>query len=324
MNFHLSFPIQTFEQKINYTNKILFVGSCFAENIGETMERYKFDVKINPHGVLYNPASIGVALRRYIDNKALQEHELFFANECWNSWEHHSRFSNPDKQTCLTEINTSISSTYEYLKQADWLFITFGSAFVYKHNTSNELVGNCHKVPNKEFTKHLLGVDEIVSNYKEIIQQLQTLNPKLKIVFTVSPVRYIRHGVVENTLSKARLIEAVHTLILQHPNSFYFPAYELIIDDLRDYRFYKTDLVHPTEQAIEYVFEKLMDTSFDKETKLLFEKIKDILTAQQHRPFNSNTESHSTFKQLYLQRCKDLEKQHPYLNLENEKHYFEK
>lgn len=316
MKFHLTFPITPFEQKINYAHAFLFAGSCFTENIGETMQQYKFNVKINPHGVLYNPASITVALRRYIENKPMLENELFYANECWNSWEHHSRFSNTDKQTCLTSINKGISSAHDFIKNTDWLFITFGSAFLYKLNSTGELVGNCHKVPQKEFTKQLLSSAEIIADYKKIIQQLKALNSKIKIIFTVSPVRHISEGVVENNRSKARLIEAVHELTQQQDNTFYFPAYELVIDDLRDYRFYKTDLVHPNEQAITYVFEKLMTTVFDDETKQLYEKIKDIVTARQHRPFNTNTEAYHKFKAVITERCSQLQKEYPFLNLE--------
>ena len=316
MNFHLTFPIPPFEHKINYAHKLMFAGSCFAENIGEIMQLYRFDVEINPHGVLFNPASIAVALQRYIDNKAMQENELFFANECWNSWEHHSRFSNVDKQTCLTKINSGISSAHEFIKDGEWLFITFGSAHVYKKNSTGALVGNCHKIPQKEFSKRMLSVSEIVDDYTTLLEQLKTLNSKLKIVFTISPVRYTGDGVVENNLSKARLIEAVHKLVLFQSNSFYFPAYELVIDDLRDYRFFKTDLVHPNEQAIAYVFEKLISTAFDDETKILFEKIKEIITASIHRPFNTNTESYRKFKTVYSERCKQLQKEFSFLDLE--------
>jgi len=322
MKFHLTFPIQPFEQKINYSHKFLFAGSCFAENIGDIMQLYKFNVKINPNGVLYNPASIAVALRRYIDNEAMQENELFLANECWNSWEHHSRFSNTDKQTCMTTINSNILSAHDFIKQTDWLFITFGSAFLYRRNSSGEFVGNCHKVPQKEFTKEMLSVNEIVADYKTLIQQLKALNSKIKIIFTISPVRHINDGIVENNRSKARLIEAVHEIIRQHDNSFYFPAYELIMDDLRDYRFYKTDLVHPTEQATSYVFEKLMNTIFDDETKQLFEKIKNIITAKQHRPFNSDTEGQRKFKAINIDRCDQLQKEYSFLNFEDELKHF--
>lgn len=324
MKFHLNFTIPPFEQKINYSHKYLFVGSCFTENIGEIMQQYKFNVKINPNGVLYNPASMAFALRRYIDNKTIGENELFYANECWNSWEHHSRFSNTDKQTCLTTINSNISSAHDFIKQTDWLFITFGSAFVYKRNETGELVGNCHKVPQKEFTKQMLTVNEIVADYKILIQQLKAINNNLKIILTISPVRHIREGIVENNRSKARLVEAVHELVQQNDNSFYFPAYELVIDDLRDYRFYNSDLVHPNEQAINYVFEKLMNSIFDDKTKELFEKIKEIISAKKHRPFNKNTEAYLKFKTAYMERCSQLQKDNPILDLKEEITWFEK
>lgn len=324
MNFHLNLQIPEFAQKIKYADKLLLIGSCFAENIGERLEHYKFNTNINPNGVLFNPASIAVALRRIINNKKTEENELFFANEVWNSWEYHSRFSNTDKATCLSDINTSISTSSEFIKQGDWLFITFGSAFVYKHNSNGMLVGNCHKAPQKEFTKQLLTVAEIVNDYTLLIQQLKAKNSKLKIVFTVSPVRYIRDGVVENNLSKARLIEAVHELVQQNIDSFYFPAYELVIDDLRDYRFYKSDLVHPNEQAIEYVFEKLIKTAFEEDTKVLFEKIKDIITAKDHLPFNTNTNAYKQFQKTYLKRCKQIQQEHTFLDLADEISFFVK
>ena len=320
MNFHLQFPIPPFSEKINYSQKFLFLGSCFAENIGETMTRYKFNAEINPHGVLYNPASIAVALRRYAENKKMDSSELFFANECWNSWEHHSRFSKTNKEICLTEINNSISSAHQKIKNAEWLFITFGSAYVYKRQ--GELVGNCHKFPQKEFVKSLMSAQVIVADYTLLIQELKKINKDLKIVFTISPVRYIRDGVVENNLSKARLIDAVHQLVQENENAFYFPAYELVMDDLRDYRFYKNDLIHPNEQAIEYVFEKLIATTFSEETKELFDKLKAIITAKEHRPFNEDTEAFKKFKTNFSTLCHELQKEFPFLDLDEEVVYF--
>ncbi|CAN5438316.1 GSCFA domain-containing protein [soil metagenome] len=320
MNFHLNFPISSFPQKINYSHSSLFIGSCFAENVGDLMKHYKFNTLINPHGVLYNPASIANALRRYLKIDFVTDNELFFANDCWNSWEHHSRFSNPDKQKCLLEINKNISDAHVALKTSDWLFITFGSSFVYKRNFF--IVGNCHKQAQKEFTKELLTTAEISAEYKVLIADLKKLNPNLKIVFTISPVRYIREGAVENNLSKARLIDAVHQLTSK--DVFYFPAYELVIDDLRDYRFYKEDLVHPNEQAIEYVFDKLQKAMFDKSTITLFEKIKEIVTAKEHRPFNEDTQAHQKFKATCLERCVSLQKEFPFLDMKEELNYFKK
>jgi len=322
MNFHLSFPVIPFKEKINYSHKLLFVGSCFAENIGELLKKHKFNAMINPNGILYNPISIADSVINIIENKCITESELFFANECWNHWQFHSKFSNPDKQECLTTINNYIANAAVFLKQSDWLFITFGSAFVYKQNSTGELVANCHKLPQKQFTKHLLTIDEIIKKTSALIEKLTIFNPNLKIVFTISPVRYVRDGVVENNLSKARLIEAVHQLINTSINTLYFPSYELIIDDLRDYRFYKTDLVHPNEQAIDYVFEKLKDVSFDTESKLLFEKIKNIVIASSHKPFQDTTIAYKKFKENYCHQCMELLKEYPALNFDDELNTF--
>ena len=294
------------------------MGSCFAEKIGDTMQQFKFKTIVNPHGILYNPLSIAVALRRYMKSDFVTESELFFANDCWNSWEHHSRFSNPDQQNCLLEINKNISDAHVSLKNAEWLFITFGSAFVYRKN--NKLVSNCHKQPQKEFLKQLLNTSEIIDAYTSLMMELKKFNPKLKIVFTVSPVRYVRDGVVENNLSKARLIDAVHQL--KNDAAFYFPAYELVIDDLRDYRFYKEDLVHPNEQAVKYVFDKFRNSFFDESTDSLFERINEILLAKKHKPFNTDSTSHKKFKNNFLQRIQSMQLQHPFLDLRVEQTYF--
>jgi GSCFA family len=320
MNFHLSFPIPAFSESLSYEHTAVWMGSCFAENLSEQMEKYKFQTIVNSHGVLYNPASIAVALRRYMNHTPLNESELFFANECWHSWEHHSSFSHPDKHICLTNINEAISKTAMALKKADWLFITFGSAYTYQRN--KQLVGNCHKLPQQEFTKQLLTVAEIVNEYNDLIAKLKTINRNLKIVFTISPVRYIRDGIEENTRSKARLLEAVHQLKEQQTTVFYFPAYELMMDDLRDYRFYKTDLLHPNEQAIDYIFEKFRNTIFDEETGILFEKIKEIIVAKNHRPFYKESEAHKKFKTIYLERSKKLQLENEFLNLAEELNYF--
>ncbi|HEX8514656.1 MAG TPA: GSCFA domain-containing protein [Bacteroidia bacterium] len=322
MNFHLQFPIPSFREKISYSDKMLFIGSCFAESIGERMKQHKFSLNINPHGILYNPASIAMAIRRYVRNGKLNEKELFFANEKWNSWEHHSRFSHPDKNICLENINKYISDAHSQLTAAEWLFITFGSAFVYSLTDGKTIVGNCHKLPQKKFEKQLLEPKMIVDDFKQLFTDLKELNPSLDIVLTVSPVKYIRDGVIENTISKSVLIQAVHELVRTQDNVIYFPAYELVTDDLRDYRFYEADLVHPNEQAISYVFEKFGTTAFDASTLTVFEKIKEIRTAALHKPFNQDSDSNKKFAAVYLKRCTDLLQGYPMIDLEPEIHHF--
>ena len=316
MNFHLQFPITPFEEKINYRQSFLFMGSCFAENIGEVMERYKFNVLINPSGIIYNPASIALSLRQYCFDNSIKESDLFYANEVWNSWAHHSEHSKVDKQETLNNINFNIHNANSKLLNADWLFITFGSAYYYRKVDTGQVVANCHKQPQKLFTKHLLTTDEIVNDYLLLFNQLQEVNPNLKIVITVSPVRYVRDGIIENNRSKARLIEAAHQLKEQRNNVFYFPAYEIIIDDLRDYRFYKEDLTHPNKLAIDYVFEKWMETAFDAETKGIFERIKSIITDYNHRPLHPETDAHKKFVKDCSMRVEKMKREFPFINLD--------
>lgn len=321
MNFHLDFQIPAFSKTIRYNDSLFFMGSCFAENIAGRMHSYKFNTLLNPHGILYNPESIASAIYRYIKKQTYVKQDLFYANDQYHSWEHHSRFSNPDAEVILSEINQQLTNAHQTLKTADWLFITFGSAYAYRHLESDKRIGNCHKQPQQHFEKELLTIDEMVTTYQQLIAELLTWNPKLKLIFTISPVRYIRDGIVENNRSKARLIELVHRLI-NGERILYFPAYELVMDDLRDYRFYKTDMVHPNEQAIEYVFEKFLQIALDQEAKTLFEKIKDIIKASAHRPLQENTSSHFQFKTTYLKRCKQLKAQYPFLQLEKELVHF--
>ncbi len=317
MNFHLQFQISPFKEKINYRQSLLFMGSCFAQNIGEEMECQNFNALINPNGIVYNPASIAIALRKYISDYRIKEDDLFYANEVWNSWEHHSDFSRVSKMQTEEMINESYEDAHELLKQAEWLFITFGSAWYYTLNETGQTVSNCHKVPQKDFTKHLLTTTEIVKDYTTLFKQLAKFNYNLKIVFTVSPVRYIRDGVVENNRSKAILLEAVHQLKELYKHVFYFPAYELVIDDLRDYRFYEDDLVHPNYMAMEYVFEKFMETIFDEETKIIYKQINQLNTDLAHEPIHEQTAGYKKFVSNSIAKAKQLQAQFPFLDLSN-------
>ena len=263
MDFHLAFTPKPFDVKINHQHNLLLIGSCFTEQIGTKLANHKFAVLDNPNGILFNPVSITRSVSSYIDNKQYSGSDLFYQNESWNSWEHHSHFSHPDKRTCLKGINDSQTRAHDFLKKADWLLITLGSAFVYEtspltplreeRGKYNNVVANCHKVPTDKFTKQLLPAEEVFADLKTMIEKVAAFNPALKIIFTISPVRHIRDGFVENNRSKAVLIQAVHKLIENNKNSFYFPAYELVIDDLRDYRFFAEDMVHPNYAATNYV-----------------------------------------------------------------------
>ena len=337
MDFHLEFTPKPFDVKINHQHNLLLIGSCFTEQIGTKLINHKFSVLDNPNGILFNPISITKSISSYIDNKQYTEADLFYQNECWNSWEHHSRFSNPDKEKCLTGINGSQTKAHAFLKEADWLLITLGSAFVYETSPlapvrtgtggplleergNAKIVANCHKVPTDKFNKRLLQTDEVVSALQVMIEKAVAFNPGVKIIFTISPVRHLRDGFVENNRSKATLIHAVHQLLSDQV--FYFPAYELVIDDLRDYRFFAEDMVHQNYAATNYVWEKFMATCIDESSQQLMKEIAVVVAAKNHKPFNPSSEQHKKFLQTNLEKVKKLQEQFAYINLEEEAAFF--
>lgn len=321
MDFHLELDIKKSTAQINYADRILLCGSCFTENIGSKLNYHKFKTLQNPNGILFNPVSIAKSLTSYIENKQYKEEELFYFNDIWQSWEHHSRFSSVNKEQSLLLINDSQKAAHQFLKEANWLMLTLGSAFVYELE-NKVVVANCHKVPTDKFNKRLLSVEEVLSVLDNLIHRLFLFNPKLKIIFTISPVRHLRDGFVENNRSKATLIQAVHQLTEKFEKLFYFPAYELVIDDLRDYRFYAEDMVHPNYAATNYVWDKFVNAMMDDETISLMEKVNEIQRARNHKPFNPASDQHKKFLQSYRQKTEQLQKQFPALDLREELHFF--
>lgn len=322
MDFHLEFSPKPFAEKIRHQDKLLLAGSCFTENIGEKLKRHKFSVLENPNGILFNPISIAKSVTSYIEDKRYTEDELFFQNELWNSWEHHTRFSDVDKDSCLQKINDSQEAAHSFLKEANWLLLTLGSAFVYQLE-NKAVVANCHKVPTDKFNRRLLAVEEVLSALDNLIHRLFMFNPKLKIIFTISPVRHLREGFIENNRSKATLIQAVHQLVDKFDKLFYFPAYELVIDDLRDYRFYAEDMVHPNYAATNYVWDKFIATCIDEPSQELMKEIAVITAAKAHKAFNPTSAAHEKFLATNLQKAKQLQTKYAYLDLEEEINFFE-
>ncbi|MEO6550198.1 MAG: GSCFA domain-containing protein [Ferruginibacter sp.] len=322
MNFHLEFTPKPFSTNILHQDKLFLLGSCFTENIGSKLKQHKFKLVENPNGILFNPISISKSINSYIGNKIYTDADLFYQNEVWNSWEHHSRFSHPDQQKSLDSINQSQSLAHQFVLEADWLLITVGSAFVYELQ-SGDVVANCHKVPTDKFTKKLLTVDEVTRAFKQMLDNLLVINPSAKVIFTISPVRHLRDGFVENNRSKSTLVQAVHEVIACfNANTFYFPAYELVIDDLRDYRFYTEDMVHPNHAATNYVWEKFIATCISESTQKLMKEINIINAARLHKPFHPASEQHKKFLQTNLDKVDHLLKQFPYLDFEEEIAYF--
>jgi hypothetical protein len=321
MEFHLEFNPKPFQKKIQHPDRLLLMGSCFTEQIGQKLDYHHFKTLQNPHGILFNPFSIATALEEYMQLKQYTRDDLFFDQELYGSWQHHTRFSAPEQEVCLDMINRSQSDAHQFLKSADWLLITLGSAFVYRL-MDGRVVANCHKVPPDRFEKRLLKASEMVERYNELFKLLLSFNPYIQVIFTISPVRHLRDGFIENNRSKATLIEAVHTLTETWPMLQYFPAYELVIDDLRDYRFYAEDMVHPNYAATQYVWEKFIQTAIDKNATKTMETIASLMLARLHKPFHPQSEAHHRFMKARLEDATRLQENNSYLNLKEMIDYF--
>ena len=330
MQFQLPIQIKSPEARITYRDKIMLIGSCFTEHIGNSLEELKFSTLQNPNGILFDPQSVCNSLISYIENKQYKKEDLFYLNEIWNSWKHHSRFSNINADDAVKIINESQREAYNFLKDTDWLIITLGSSFSYRLTSeatlgglqNNNGVANCHRAPSQWFNKHLLTIDETISLLDTTYHRLKQFNPKLKIIFTISPVRHIRDGVIENNRSKARLIEAVHHMINKFQGLYYFPAYELVIDILRDYRFYDIDMVHPNYPATEFVMEKFKEGIIDEQSHQLMEEIKKIVIARKHKAFQPETNAHKAFLKTHFEKTKELQSKFSFLDLNDEINYF--
>ena len=323
-SFFLPIQINEPAEKIRYPQKIFLTGSCFTEHIGQHLSDMKFDILQNPNGILFDPLSVATSLISYLKPDLYRKENLFFYNELWQSWKHHGVFSDTDQQSVLNKINHSQQSAHAFLKRADWLIITLGSAFVYVLIEQNDIVANCHRAPADWFRKKLLTVEEMLALLDEAMHRLLEINPNLQIVYTISPVRHIRDGVIENNRSKARLIEVAHQLVAKFNRTYYFPAYELVIDVLRDYRFYDRDLVHPNYMATSYVAENFTEHYVHPDSKLIAAEVRKLQISLRHRALHPGTEAHRRFLKEQYDRTIELQGKYPYLNFETELEHFRK
>ena len=329
MKFRFEFDIKKLSPPIHHRHKLLLVGSCFTENITEKLRSSGFSVLENPHGILFNPVSVAKAFDDYVQKKVYSESDLFQLNEAWHSWHHHSRFSGLSPQDALQKINNAISETHTWLQQTDFVIITLGSAWLYRltehagTGKPGEVVANNHKAPSSWFEKTLMKAQDLQPVLEKMVKQLHSFHPGIQVIFTISPVRHLREGVVENNRSKAVLIQAVHDVVNETDGVHYFPAYELVLDDLRDYRFFAEDLVHPNYFATEYVWERFTEACISEASQRLMKEIGEIALAYRHKPFNPSSKQHRQFLNNYWQKATDLQAQHPYLDLQKEIAYFE-
>ena len=307
MNLQTKIPLtKQSNNLIDYHSDILLIGSCFSENIGKKLEYFKFQNLQNPFGILFHPKAIENLIANAINKKEYSENDIFFHNEQWHCFDAHSKLSSTSKEDLLCHLNRQIESTYQQINKSSHIIITIGTAWVYKHIESNSIVANCHKVPQKQFEKELLFVDEISNSLKNIVDLIRSINKNTSVIFTVSPVRHLKDGFIENTLSKAHLIAAIHKLIPPlGVRGLYFPSYEIMMDELRDYRFYSEDMIHPNQTAINYIWDKFQEVWISKDTSKTMDDVDAIQKGLQHKPFNPNSEAHLIFLQsLELKKSK--------------------
>ncbi len=322
MHFRTKIEIPTTKFKISHHTKITCLGSCFAEHIGEKLMNHKMDILCNPTGIIYNPASLANTIDRAIINKDINEDNLFIQQGRWVHYDFHSSMSSSDKHKTTNTINTEIHKLYRQLIGSDVLIISLGTAFVFKLIDNKSIVNNCHKMPNTLFERVILSLTEVKSKLEDIINKLIEINPKLNIITTISPVRHIRDGLIQNQRSKSTLHLAIQELNDKYEQLYYFPSYEILLDELRDYRYYDRDMLHPSKVAIDYIWDLFSTEFFSDKTIQLNKKIQAIKNAMEHRPFNPNSNEHKEFKESQLKKIETLLKEEKTLNLEKEILFF--
>ncbi|MAZ35875.1 MAG: GSCFA domain-containing protein [Crocinitomicaceae bacterium] len=307
MNFRTELSWKAGDCGINHSSKLIFIGSCFADNFGGKFLALKFNVILNPNGIIFHPFPILETISRAIKDQPFSENDLVKRDDAIFSWQHHSQHFGSEKLQFLNSLNEQQKNLRNQLKSADYIFITFGTAWGFEVKSTGKIAANCHKIPSSNFDKKLTSNAEIASSGIEVIQLMQKLNPNIKIFFSVSPVRHIKDGIIENNRSKAELVSATHQIIEATTNTKYIPAFEWLMDDLRDYRFYGKDNVHPSEEAIEYIWEKLSATFFEEETRKAIHQIQEIISAVNHKPFRSESKEHKRFLEKTISKIKTLE-----------------
>lgn len=295
MEFRTQIPIQKQEDNvIDYHAKIVLLGSCFSENIGGKFEYYKFQSVVNPFGILFHPKAIETFIERVVTQNHYTETDVIFHNERYHCFDAHSNLSHSNKEALLSNLNEILEATYQYLVESTHLIITLGTAWVYEHIHRQQTVANCHKIPQKEFNKKILSVQGITDCLKNIEQLVRSINTDIQLIYTVSPVRHIKDGFVNNQQSKAHLLSAIHHVI-KETDASYFPSYEIMMDDLRDYRFYKSDMLHPNKIAVEYIWQKFKESWLCDTTSATMKQVAVVQNGLAHKPFNPESEKHQVF-----------------------------
>lgn len=314
MKLQTQIPISKESRKpISYDSKILSLGSCFSENIGNQLSFYKFRSVQNPLGILFHPKAIEQLITDAINQKEYTENDVFLMNERWHCFDAHSSLSDPEKEALLSSLDDAVELTHKQLLSATHIYITLGTAWVYRHIESDTIVANCHKVPQKKFLKELLSVSEIKASLEAMVALIRSVNRNTSIVFTVSPVRHLKNGFSENQHSKSHLISAIHQVIDGGRTSSYFPSYEIMMDELRDYRFYDEDMIHPNKTAIQYIWNRFAEAWISEDSRSTMKEVENVQNGLLHRPFNPNSEAHQQFLSRIQNDIKTLQEKYPYI-----------
>jgi hypothetical protein len=322
MELRTTFNIEPSPYKITYDDRVMFIGSCFASSIGEQMERGKMNVMINPAGTVYNPVSVCNTLNSITAGKEFTKDDLYFYDGMWLSFCHYTDFSSEDPDETLNKINSKLKEASSFLKNSGFLFVTLGTARIYRWKKSGLVVSNCHKIPSGEFSFEMLSVKEIVDLWTKQLDRLSDICPGLKVIFTISPVRHLKDGAHGNQVSKSVLFLAVEELLAHASRPRYFPAYELVMDDLRDYRFYDDDMIHPSDSAINYIWEAFSGSYLDKAALKIWNEALKITKAHSHRFNSDNRSKKRDFARKILARIAEIENKVPNIDFSDEKCYF--
>lgn len=303
-------------EEIKYSDHVLLMGSCFAENVGGLLLENKFSCDVNPFGILYNPLSIAKALHQMLDGKVYTMDDLFDSGGQWHSWMHHSSFSSADADECLNRVNSRLEKAASALPRTSWLIMTWGTAFVYEKDS--EVVGNCHKQPDRLFTRRLLDVDTICGEWNDTLREAKQRFSGLKVMLSVSPIRHLKDGLHGNQISKSVLLLAIDRLCRELDFCHYFPSYEIVMDELRDYRFYAEDMLHPSPLAVKYIWECFCSTYMSKDTQRVMKEWADIQKGLAHRPFNPDSDAYRRFLSQIVLKIEELKEKFPYFEVQKE------
>ncbi|MBT8219970.1 MAG: GSCFA domain-containing protein [Bacteroidia bacterium] len=312
--FRTTFQIADFEEPLTYHQSIFSIGSCFAEHMADRLKYFLFKVYSNPNGILYNPISLADSILKLLDRNIYQISDLIEHGGLWHSWDHHHSKSGTNPEELIQRMNDTVRVSAQNLENADVILVTFGTAFAYRYLATGQIVANCHKIPNTEFEKIRLQQNSIVGIWQDVLDRLFSANPKRQVIFTVSPIRHVKDGIVANQRSKAALLLSIEALFAQYPRVHYFPSYEIMMDDLRDYRFYTSDLIHPNKIALDYIWDLFKNTHIESATQSLMNEVDQLQKARGHRSMHPDSDAAKRFKDETEKKWVDFKSRYPFLN----------